>query len=180
MKIKYILLIGLICNVINTSAQKIYTTKEGHILIMSQVDNQNVKAESHNLSLSLNYTTKEVKGTLDFKTLITKFKSINEVIDNNDEPLKVHFTGTIPVFNFMEKDHEPFNFNWPITITYQNKSFKAQLKAIIHHIDEGRAISCLLSAKGEIDISNTELENIIPGLDQTLQIQFSQLLLRIE
>ena len=180
MKTKYVLLIVISLRVVSINAQKIYTTSEGHIMMASSIKGKMVKGESHNLSLYLNYTTKEVRGVLDLKTLFTENSDLSSVIENTDESLKVHFTGTIPINDFMKKDHKPFNFDWIITITYQNISFNAQFKAIIQHIDEGRAISCLLSARGEMDISNTELPNFLPELDRTLQIQFSQLLLRIK
>ncbi len=180
MKIKYILLIIFIVNNIGLNAQKIYTTSEGHIMLASSINDKMVKAESHHLTLYLDYTTKEVKGVLDLKTLFTENDILNSAIKDSNQPLKLHFTGTIPIIDFMKKDHEPFSFNWIITITYQNKSFKAQLKSLIQHIEEGRAISCLLSARGEVDISNTGLQNILPDIDNILQIQFSQLLLRIE
>jgi hypothetical protein len=179
MKTKYILLMVLIINTFGLKAQRIYTTDEGHILIMSQVDNENVKVESHNLSFALNYTTKEVNGVLDLSTLSTNFTPIKKAITDTNESLKVHFNGTIPVTDFMVPNHEPIIFNWLLTITYQNKSYKALFKTTIQHVDEGISISCFLSARGEMEISETELQKVIPGLDHTLQIQFSQLLLKI-
>ncbi len=180
MKIKYILLVLFTVNYIGLNVQKIYTTSEGHLMLASSINNKMVKAESHHLSLYLNYTTKVVKGVIDLKTLFTQNDILNSAIKDSDQPLELHFTGTIPIIDFMKKDHEPFSFNWIITITYQNKSYKAQLKSLIQHVDEGRAISCLLSARGEVDISNTGLQNIIPDIDNILEIQFSQLLLKIE
>ena len=179
MKTKYILLIVLVINTISLNAQRIYTTDEGHILIMSQVDNENVKVESHKLSFALDYVTKEVTGVLDLGTLSTNFKDIKKAINETNESLKIHFKGTIPVTDFMIPNHEPITFNWLLTITYQNKSYKALFKTTIQHVDEGISISCFLSARGEMEISDTGLQKIIPGLDHTLQIQFSQLLLRI-
>jgi hypothetical protein len=179
MKTKYILLMVLIINTFGLKAQRIYTTDEGHILIMSQVDNENVKVESHNMSFALNYTTKEVNGVLDLSTLSTNFTPIKKAINDTNESLKVHFNGTIPVTDFMVPNHEPIIFNWLLTITYQNKSYKALFKTTIQHVDEGISISCFLSARGEMEISETELQKVIPGLDHTLQIQFSQLLLKI-
>jgi len=167
-------------NYFGLNAQKIYTTSEGHLMLASSINNKMVKAESHHLSLYLNYTTKIVKGVIDLKTLFTQNDIINSVIKDSDQPLELQFTGTIPIIDFMKKDHEPFSFNWIITITYQNKSYKAQLKSLIQHVNDGPAISCLLSARGEVDISNTGLQNIIPDIDNILEIQFSQLLLRTE
>lgn len=180
MKIKYTLLIVFIVSAIKLNAQRIYTANDGHILIMSQINNQNVKAESHDLSLSLNYTTKEVKGVIDLSTLSTNADVVNKAINEAKESLKIHFNGTIPVTDFMIPNHEPINFNWVLTITYQNKNYKALFKTTIQHVDEGVSISCFLSARGEMDISKTGLINALPGIDNVLQIQFSQLLLRAE
>ncbi len=176
MKTKYIFLFVLFLGAYNLNAQKIYTTNEGHVVMMSLINGTDVRADSHNLSLTLDYTTKEVKGSLDLRTLIST--SIN--FKDTSDPMIVTFNGVIPVVDFMIPDHEPINFKWMLTITYQGKNYKTLFNATVQHAFEGRGVSCLLTADGTMDISLTDIGKTVLGIDKNLQLQFSQLLLRVE
>tara|TARA_R110002049_G_scaffold116099_2_gene268426 strand:+ start:3609 stop:4151 length:543 start_codon:yes stop_codon:yes gene_type:complete len=162
------------------TAQKTYKTDEGHILMMASVNDKSVKAESHKLILYLDYDSKVVNGALDLNTLSTDVSEINTILQEQEDPLMLRFTGTIPSHDFLLKRHDPINFNWLVTVTYQGNSYKAQFKATITHIEHGIAMSCLISARGQVLVSDTGLDSLIEGIDKTIEIQFAQLVLKLE
>jgi len=180
MNIKHIALIILLISFYQSNAQKIYRTDEGHILMMTSVDDKPVKAESHKLALYLDYDSKVVNGVLDLKTLSTDIPEVNSILQEQEDPLMLRFTGTVPSEDFLSKRHDPIDFNWLVTVTYQGKSYMSQFKATITHIEQGLAMSCLISARGQVLVSDTGLESLIQGLDKAIQVQFSQLVLKLE
>ena len=177
---KYYILIILFFGILNVNAQKIYRTEEGHVEMMAMLDSVPFKAESHKLALYLDYDSKVVNGVLDLKTLSTYSPKINALLEQREDPLILRFTGTIPSQDFLSKRHDPINFNWLIDVTYQGKSFKSQFKATITHIEQGVSMSCLISATGQLLVSNTGLDSLIEGIDDTIEVQFAQLVLRLE
>ena len=180
MNIKHCFLIILLVSYYKVNAQKVYTTEEGHIMMMTLVDDKPIKAESHKLALYLDYDSKVVNGVLDLKSLSTNSSKINAILQEQEDPLMLRFTGTIPSQDFLSKRHDPIKFNWLIVITYQGKSFKSQFKATITHIEQGLSMSCLISASGQLLVSNTGLDSLIEGIDDTIEVQFAQLVLRLE
>ena len=180
MNIKHCFLIILLVSYYKVNAQKVYTTEEGHIMMMTLVDDKPIKAESHKLALYLDYDSKVVNGVLDLKTLSTYSPKINALLEQREDPLILRFTGTIPSQDFLSKRHDPINFNWLIDVTYQGKSFKSQFKATITHIEQGINMSCLISATGQVLVSDTGLDSLMQGLDKTINVQFAQLVLKLE
>ena len=177
---KYYLLIILFFGFLKANAQKIYRTEEGHVEMMARVDSVTFKAESHKLALYLDYDSKVVSGVLDLKTLSTNNPEISAMLERQEDPLMLRFTGTVPSADFLSKRHDPIDFNWLIDVTYQGKSFKSQFKATITHIEQGVSMSCLISATGQLLVSNTGLDSLIEGIDDTIEVQFAQLVLRLE
>jgi hypothetical protein len=180
MKTKLLTLLVLIITFCEVTAQKIYKTEGGHIEMMTLVNNKPVSAESHKLSLSLDYDSKVVNGDLDLKTLSTEVTEINSILQEQEDPLTLRFMGSIPSVDFLLKRHDPINFNWLVTVTYQGKSYKSQFNATITHIEQGLAMSCLISARGQVRVSDTGLDSLIEGLDKTIEVQFAQLVLKLE
>ena len=177
---KYYILIILFFGFLKANAQKIYRTEEGHVEMMAMLDSVPFKAESHKLALYLDYDTKIVNGVLDLKTLSTNNPEIKAMLAGEEDPLMLRFTGTVPSADFLSKRHDPIDFNWLIDVTYQGKSFKLQFKATITHIEQGVSMSCLISATGQLLVSNTGLDSLIKGIDDTIEVQFAQLVLRLE
>jgi hypothetical protein len=180
MNIKHCFLIILLVSYYKVNAQKVYTTEEGHIMMMTLVDDKPIKAESHKLALYLDYDSKVVNGVLDLKSLSTNSSKINAILQEQEDPLMLRFTGTIPSQDFLSKRHDPIKFNWLIVIVYQGKSFKSQFKATITHIEQGLSMSCLISASGQLLVSNTGLDSLIEGIDDTIEVQFAQLVLKLD
>lgn len=147
------------------STQKIYTTEEGHIM-MTLVDEKPIKAESHKLTLHLDYDSKVVNGVLDLKTLSTEIPEINAILQEHEDPLVPRLTGIIPSQDFLSKRQDPIDFNWLVDVTCQWKPFKSQLKTTITHIEQGVIISRLISARGQILLSNTGMDSLIQGLER--------------
>ena len=180
MNVKHLILIIILVSYYQTNAQKIYTTEEGHIMMMTLVDDKPFKAESHKLALYLDYESKVVSGVLDLKTLSTDIPEINSILQEQENPLILRFTGTIPSQDFLSKRHDPIDFNWPLDIKFQGRTFKSQFKATITHIEQGISMSCLISATGQVLVADTSLASLIQGLDKTIQVQFAQLVLKLE
>ncbi|WP_142785855.1 hypothetical protein [Changchengzhania lutea] len=180
MKTKLFTLAIVLITFCEVNAQKTYKTEEGHILMMTSVDSKPVKAESHKLTLYLDYDSKIINGVLDLKTLSTDVSEINTILQEQKDPLMLRFTGTIPSHDFLSKRHDPINFDWLVTVTYQGKFYMSQFKAIITHIEHGIAMSCLISASGQVLVSDTGLDSLIEGIDKTIEVQFAQLVLKLE
>ena len=180
MNVKHCFLIILLVSYYKVNAQKIYTTEEGHIMMMTLVDNKPVKAESHKLALYLDYDSKVVNGVLDLKTLSTDSPKINALLEQREDPLILRFTGTIPSQDFLSKRHDPINFNWLVTVTFKDKTYKSVIKTTLNHFDQGTTTSCLISARGQVLVPNTGLDSLIEGIDETIDVQFAQLVLRLE
>lgn len=180
MKTKLITLIVLLITICEVMAQKNYKTNDGHIEMITLVDGKTIKAESRNLSLYLDYDSKVVKGVLDLKTLVTDVPDINTIIQEREDPLILRFRGAIPSVDFLSKRHDPISFNWLVDVTYQGKTYKSQFKATITHIEQGVSMSCLISATGQVLVSKTGLDSLIEGLDKIIEVQFYQLILKLE
>ncbi|WP_445731165.1 hypothetical protein [Mariniflexile sp.] len=180
MKTKLFTLTIVLMTFYKVTAQKIYKTEEGHILMMTLVNNESVKAESHKLALYLDYGSKIINGVLDLTTISTDVSEINTILQNQETPLMLRFTGTIPSHDFLSKRHDPINFNWPVTVTYKGKYYKSQFNATITHLEHGIAMSCLISAKGQVLVSDTGLDSLIEGIDKTIEVQFTQLVLKLQ
>ncbi len=165
---------------LSLQAQTIFRTQEGHIMFIANNDYEAVKAESHQLSVFLDYSSKKVMGTLDLKTLNTDILEFNNYIKQTELPLIIEFSGSIPEEDFLSKPHEPFNFNWPVTLTFQGKQLKTIFEATLTHINKDVLSSCLLSANGDLPTLDTGLKRLIPGLGDVIEIQFAQLILRKE
>ncbi|SIQ16752.1 hypothetical protein [Maribacter ulvicola] len=180
MNVKHLILIIILVSYYQANAQKNYTTEEGHIMMMTLVDDKPFKAESHKLALYLDYNTKVVNGVLDLKSLSTDNVEINTMLTEEEEPLILRFTGTIPSEDFLSKRHDPINFNWPVNVSYQGKNYKSQFKATVTHIEQGISMSCLISARGQVLVVDTGLDSLIQGVDKTIEVQFSQLVLKLE
>jgi len=173
--IYFLVIFFLVSNTIN--AQNIYTTKKGHMIIMSELDSKNVKAESHKMSLFLDYRNKVITGSIDIKSFLSDNDEINSKIKNSNEPIILKFTGSIPDTDFMQSEHPPINFKWLVNIVFQGTNINLTLNATIQHMTQEATYSCMFSATGEILASEIGLSKIFPELDEHLQIQFAQLLL---
>ena len=177
---KYYILIILFFGILNVNAQKIYRTEEGHVEMMAMLDSVPFKAESHKLALYLDYDSKVVSGVLDLKTLSTNNPEIKAMLAGEEDPLMLRFTGTVPSADFLSKRHDPIDFNWLIDVTYQGKAFKSQFKATITHIEQGVSMSCLISARGQVLVADTGLDSIIKGIDDAIEVQFAQMVLKLD
>jgi len=180
MKTKLLTITVLIITFCEVTAQKIYTTKNGHIEMMTLVDNKPIKGESHKLALYLDYDSKVINGVLDLKTVSTNVSEINTILKEQEDNLILRFTGSVPSVDFLSNRHDPINFNWLVTVTYQGETYKSQFKATITHIEQGLNMSCLISATGQVLVSDTGLDTLIQGLDNTIEVQFAQLVLKLE
>jgi hypothetical protein len=178
MKTKYLFFIYFFMLVLTMQSQTNYMTKKGHLKMITRVDNQAVILESNELYIYLDYTTKQMHGTLDLKSLINDIPELNSYLNAVEEPLLVNFSGIIPADDFMSQPHQPLTFDWQVHITFQNKSFEIVFESTLEHAEQGYMFSCRLSTFGEIEVSNLGLKNLIPGLDNKIGIQIVQTILR--
>lgn len=179
MTTKYIFFIFFSMLAFQMQSQTNYMTKNGHLKMVGRIDNQPVSIETHELSISLDYTTKQMSGTMDLRTLITEIPELNNYLNKTEQPLLVEFSGVIPADDFMSQPHQALIFNWFVKVTFQNKSFEVVFKTTLEHIEEGSFFSCRLSTFGEIQAAKLGLEDLIPGLDETIELQFIQVVLRV-
>ena len=179
MTTRYVYLLFFSMLVFQMHSQTNYMTKNGHLKMVVKIDNQSVAIENHELSIFLDYATKEMSGTMDLRALISVIPELNNYLNKAEQPLLVEFSGIIPADDFMSHAHEPLIFNWLVNVTFQNKSFELVFKTTLEHIEEGSFFSCRLSTFGEMQTSTLGLEDLIPGLGEVLELQFIQVVLRI-
>ncbi|MDD3722146.1 MAG: hypothetical protein PHW92_06640 [Lutibacter sp.] len=160
-------------------SQTTYMTKNGHLKMVGRIDNQPVAVETNELSVFLDYTTKQMNGEMDLRTLVTEIPELNSYLRKAEQPLLVQFSGVIPADDFMSQPHQALIFNWLVKVTFQNKSFEVVFKTTLEHIEEGSFFSCRLSTFGEIQAAKLGLEDLIPGLGETIELQFIQVVLRV-
>jgi len=178
MATKYIFFLCFSMLVFIMQSQTNYMTKKGHLKMITKVDNQPVTLESNELSIFLDYTTKQMHGILDLKSLINDIPELNSYLKVEEEPLLVYFSGIIPADDFMSQPHVALTFNWLVDITFQNKNFELIFKSTLEHSKEGYMFSCRLSTFGEINVASLGLNKLIPNLDDTIGIQIVQTILR--
>ncbi len=160
-------------------SQTTYMTKKGHLKMIAKIDGKTVVAESHKLYVNLDYINKKINGTLDLKSLITDIPELKKYLKEAEQPLLISFSGTIPPDDFMAQPHQPLIFNWQININFQDKNFKVILKTTLQHIKEGSTFSCRLNAMGKIFANEMNLNKIIPNIDNIIEIQFVQFILKV-
>ena len=160
-------------------AQSTYRASRGHVIMVGEIGNQRVIAEGDAVSILLNYTTKEVSGRLNLKTMNTGLVPLNERISKQeDEAMLVSFSGVIPVDNFITQPHLPVSFELPLTVTMGSKTFKVILTGTLKHFDGGNSIACILSASGDVSTEQTGLKQSFPELSEVVKIEFNQIVLR--
>lgn len=159
--------------------QSLYRTTEGHIVMVAEIDDEKIIAESHKLFLVLDYNTKEISGRLNIKTMNTGIGYLNEQINNvADEESLISFTGMIPAEDFISQPHLPISFSWPLKVIVGSRTFEVILSGNLKHFNGGEAIACRLSATGDVDTNEIGLKSILPEIGKTLKIQFTQVILR--
>lgn len=180
MFLKFITLLFLftISSVLVSHCQPTYKTVEGHIVMIGEIDDQQVLAESHQLYIQLDYKTKEVSGRLNLKSADTGMEYLNKLLEESEEPLSVSFSGIIPVEDFISTPHQPIMFEWPVIMTIGNTSADVTLSTVLTHFNGGETYACMLSASGDISTGQTGLINKISGLGDFIKIQFTQVILR--
>ena len=159
--------------------QSMYRTTEGHIVMVSEINNERIIAESHKLFLMMDYNTKEISGKLDLKSIDTGIGYLNEEISKaEDEEMTISFSGFIPVDDFISQPHAPISFNWPLKVAAGKRTFEIVLSGNLKHFNGGEAIACMLSATGDVDTNEIGPKSILPEIGKTLKIQFAQVILR--
>lgn len=179
MKIKLFILLLIAFDSFMIKGQTLYRTTEGHIVIVAEIDDEQVIAESHQLLIQLNYDTKEISGQLNLKSLDVGYEFLNEQISQlaNDGSI-VSFSGRVPVDDFISQPHLPISFNWPLTITIGEREFQVVMNATLKHFNGGESIACLLSATGDFSAKEMGLKSFITGISEGLKVQFTQVILR--
>jgi len=158
--------------------QTMYQTTEGHIVMVTEINNERIIAESHKLFLLLDYDTKEISGKLNLKTIDTGIGYLNEQIGKaEDEEMTISFSGFIPVDDFISQPHAPISFNWPLKVTAGERTFEIVLSGNLKHFNGGEAITCMLNATGDVDTTEIGLKTILSELGETLKVQFTQVIL---
>lgn len=159
--------------------QTMYQTTEGHIVMVAEINNERIIAESHKLFLLSDYNTKEISGKLDLKTIVTGIGYLNEQISKaEDEEMTISFSGFIPVDDFISQPHASISFNWPLKVTAGERTFELILSGSLKHFNGGEAIACMLSATGEVSTTLVGLKIILPEIGETLKVQFTQVIPR--
>lgn len=180
MTIKYIIFICIyFLSFQMVQSQTTYMTKKGHLKMIAKIANKTVEVESNELFVNLDYTNKKINGTLDLKSLIMDIPELKKYFKTSEKPLIVSFSGTIPSDDFMAQPHQPLIFNWRVDVNFQNRNFKVILKTTLQHIEEGSSFSCRLNAMGNIFADKMNLNKIMPAIDNIIEIQFIQFILRV-
>lgn len=164
-----------LCGLSGAFAQNIYQSLEGHILISGEYGGKTILAQSHELNLFLDYTTKEFKGRLDLGTLDTGIDSLNAKLAAI-KPAQVLFSGVVPDDDFITWEHLELEFNIPITVQRIGETLNPSLDIKLNHYKDSSTYACLLSGSMSLDLS--AFENRLSGLGDTVEVKFTQVLMR--
>lgn len=173
---KQIIFIVFIVFVVKSAvAQYTYSTNVGHVIITGLYNGKNLMAESHKLNLILNYKTKDFSGKLNIRTIQTGIDSL-DTLNNTELPLIIQFKGTIPNDDFIARDHPQLKIKTPVKITINNIEKQVIMNAVLDHYKASSQYVCNLT--GSMDLELSEFDICLDGLNDIINIQFVQLLLR--
>ncbi|HNP19757.1 MAG TPA: hypothetical protein PKL31_15065 [Fulvivirga sp.] len=179
MRLKIIISILFFISISAVHSQSEYKTIEGHIILIGEVNEQKILAESHKLSIILDYATKEISGNLDLKTLKTGVEYLDKQIQNiADKSRQIYFSGTIPIDDFITQPHLPISFNWPVILIVEGRKHEISLTGTLTHFNGGKAFACLLGASADLSSEMIGLKKIKPDLNDFIKVQFTQTILR--
>jgi len=156
-------------------AQNIYITNDGHVLITSLYQKENILIESHKLKLFLNYKTKDFTGTLDIRTLQTGVDSLDS-INKTKPPFIVQFTGNIPDDDFITWNHPKLKMKVPVKVMINKIEKEIIMNATLEHFKASRNYVCSLTGSFDMNISQFNVK--AEAFADSIKVQFLQLLLR--
>ncbi|MBK7342497.1 MAG: hypothetical protein IPJ06_04935 [Saprospiraceae bacterium] len=159
------------------SAQDTYQSLKGQILLSCKYEGQIILAQSQDLNLFLDYTTKEFKGKLDLGSLDTGVDTLNAKLADI-KPGLVLFSGVIPNDDFITWEHLELEFIIPLTIDILGERLNSSLNIQLNHYKGSNSYACHLSGTMSLDLSI--LENQINKLGTTVEVEFTQILMRRE
>lgn len=159
------------------SAQDTYQSLKGQILLSCKYEGQIILAQSQDLNLFLDYTTKEFKGKLDLGSLDTGIDSLNAKLADI-KPGLVLFSGVIPNDDFITWEHLELEFIIPLTIDILGERLNSSLNFQLNHYKGSNSYACHLSGTMSLDLSI--FENQINKLGTTVEVEFTQILMRRE
>ena len=165
----------LFSSAINLTAQEVYRTTDGHVLVSGEYNGNTFTAQSHKLSFFINYTTKQFTAKIDLKTLKTDMGFLDSLMANEDS-LWLRFSGTIPDDDFITWEHPILKLNVPVTINTNNIQREFILAATIEHFKTSGTYTCSLS--GFIELSISQFNFTKEGLKDTVNAQFVQVILK--
>lgn len=171
----FIVILTITAGWLNTSAQTIYQTLEGHVIIKGKYQGKGVLAESHKLNLFLNYTTKKFTGKLDLNTLSTGSDTLIQQFTKNEQEW-VFFEGVIPNEDFIIWEHPKLSYVIPLEIQANGTSLTVPMDVELEHYRGVLNYACLLS--GIMDVDLAAFNKNADALSDSVRIQLTQVLLK--
>ena len=171
----FIVILTVSSSWLNTTAQTMYQTLEGHVTVMGKYEGKGVLAESHELNLFLNYNTKKFTGKLDLNTLSVGSDTLIQQL-TNDQQEWVLFEGVIPNEDYIIWEHPKLSYVIPLKIEANGNSLTIPMDIELEHYRGVLNYACLFS--GIMDVDLTALNKNNDALSDTVRIQLTQVLLK--
>lgn len=157
-------------------AQQTYRALQGTIVIIMPYKDTTLMAESNLLMVSLNYETGEIR----FKVPYESFRTGVNVVDTVFLGLNgiwLEYSGVLGVAYINTKKHPPQSFDVDGTIFSSFPQVSVKAKGTLTHTPSG-SISCVLTIKMPITLSELNIRDIFPTMNDSIQIYIQEAILK--
>jgi hypothetical protein len=170
----------LICTSITVSSaqgQILYTTTNGHVVVVAEQDSNRIIGESHKAFIVFNYQKAEIEAILNLKTLDTGIDTLNQLLQTLKES-EVRYKGKLGIDYIETKSHPPQTFDILGMLTLNSVTKQVTFKATLTHLSNSSAFACLLTAGTTIKFVDFNIRQSVIDSSETINIQIVQSVLR--
>ncbi|NOZ48097.1 MAG: hypothetical protein GXO79_15170 [Chlorobi bacterium] len=171
----FLFVIFLVTNTVK--AQDFYSTKNGHLIMQTKVNEQNVKFQSHNLQVLLDYETADITIIIDPSTLKTGIDSIdsNLIKKVNNE---IHFKGSLGLDYINTESHPSQEFNIEGFLECNNNRVFIKGNGVLEHLYSNGEYACMLNISFNLKDDKLNCFEAIAPMKEGLHIEILQAVLQ--
>lgn len=170
------IILGLLLTGLTSSAQHIFSARNGHIQVWGKHMDTALVAESHELKMKLNYETAEIEFRVALKTFTSNCDSFNVLARAHPEQELV-FKGKMDVPFVSTQDHPTQTFKIEGLLNLNGKERPVTLNATLRHLFAG-TVACQLSANFSFLFSDFNPDLIRQGFDDHVQVKLNETLMK--
>ena len=170
------IILGSLLTGLTSSAQQIFSARDGHIQVWGKHMDSALVAESHELKMKLNYETAEVEFRVALKTLTSNCDSFNILAHAHPE-MELVFKGKLDLPIVSTQDHPLQSFKIEGLLNLNGKERPVVLNATLRHLFAG-IVACQLSASLSFLLSDFNPGLIQQGFDDRVEVNLNETLMK--